>query len=147
MKEIKAVIRPNKLAALRDALVALPGFPGMTVTKVEGCSAPSRHVPAKVKIKDENRYWQVTTGSEAEPGINGGLVFRRGPPPAEGQSVNSFICTIEVPDLDEHIDRVIRAGGRVAVPKMPIMGVGWLAYCLDSEKNIFGMMQTDEMAQ
>ena len=35
----------------------------------------------KVKIKDENRYWQVTTGSEAEPGINGGLVFRRGPPP------------------------------------------------------------------
>ena len=53
MKEIKAVIRPNKLAALRDALVALPGFPGMTVTKVEGCSAPSRHVPAKVKIKDE----------------------------------------------------------------------------------------------
>ena len=101
----------------------------------------------KVKIKDENRYWQVTTGSEAEPGINGGLVFRRGPPPAEGQSVNSFICTIEVPDLDEHIDRVIRAGGRVAVPKMPIMGVGWLAYRLDSEKNIFGMMQTDEMAQ
>ncbi len=53
MKEIKAVIRPNKLAALRDALVALPGFPGMTVTKVEGCSAPTRHVSARVKIKDE----------------------------------------------------------------------------------------------
>ena len=53
MKEIKAVIRPNKLAVLRDALVALPGFPGMTVTKVEGCSAPSRHVPARTKIKDD----------------------------------------------------------------------------------------------
>lgn len=53
MKEIKAIIRPNKLPALRDALVTLPGFPGMTVTKVEGCSAPSRHVPAKVRIKDE----------------------------------------------------------------------------------------------
>jgi len=53
MKEIKAVIRPNKLAALRDALVALPGFPGMTVAKVEGCSAPTRHVAARVKIKDE----------------------------------------------------------------------------------------------
>lgn len=52
MKEIKAVIRPNKLAALRDALVALPGFPGMTVTRVEGCSAPSRHV-ARHNIKDE----------------------------------------------------------------------------------------------
>ena len=53
MKEIKAVIRPNKLAALRDAMIALPGFPGMTVSRVEGCSAPSRHVAAKVRIKDE----------------------------------------------------------------------------------------------
>lgn len=53
MKEIKAIIRPNKLSILRDALVAMPGFPGMTVARVEGCSAPSRHVPAKVKIKDE----------------------------------------------------------------------------------------------
>jgi nitrogen regulatory protein P-II 1 len=52
MKEIKAIIRPNKLSALRDALVALPGFPGMTVSKVEGCSAPSRHV-ARLRIKDE----------------------------------------------------------------------------------------------
>ena len=27
MKEIKAIIRPNKLPVLRDALVAMPGFP------------------------------------------------------------------------------------------------------------------------
>jgi nitrogen regulatory protein P-II 1 len=53
MKEIKAVIRPNKLAVLREALMATPGFPGMTVTKVDGCSAPSRHIPAKHSIKDE----------------------------------------------------------------------------------------------
>jgi len=52
MKEIKAVIRPNKLSALRDALVSLPGFPGMTVTRVEGCSAPSRHVTRNT-IKEE----------------------------------------------------------------------------------------------
>ncbi|MDP3538601.1 MAG: P-II family nitrogen regulator [Azonexus sp.] len=52
MKEIKAIIRPNKLPALRDALIALPGFPGMTVSKVEGCSAPSRHV-VRQKIRDE----------------------------------------------------------------------------------------------
>lgn len=52
MKEIKAIIRPNKLASLRGALLALPGFPGMTVSKVEGCSAPTRHV-ARHNIKDE----------------------------------------------------------------------------------------------
>lgn len=36
MKEILAVIRPAKLAKLRDALREIPGFPGMTVTRVEG---------------------------------------------------------------------------------------------------------------
>ena len=52
MKEIKAIIRPNKLPSLRDALITLPGFPGMTVAKVEGCSAPSRHV-VRQRIRDE----------------------------------------------------------------------------------------------
>ena len=52
MKEIKAIIRPNKLASLRDALVALPGFPGMTVSRVEGCSAPGRHL-APHNIKEQ----------------------------------------------------------------------------------------------
>lgn len=49
MKEVKAVIRPNKLPALRDALRLIPGFPGMTITKAEGCSAPSRHTPHNIK--------------------------------------------------------------------------------------------------
>lgn len=47
--EVKAVIRPNKLAALRTALMETPGFPGMTVTKVEGCSAPSRITKSNIK--------------------------------------------------------------------------------------------------
>ncbi|QWT47161.1 P-II family nitrogen regulator [Azospira inquinata] len=49
MKEIKAVIRPNKLTALRDALRTVPGFPGMTVTKAEGCSAPARRPGNSIK--------------------------------------------------------------------------------------------------
>jgi len=51
MMEVKAVIRPNKLPALRTALMETPGFPGMTVTKVEGCSAPAK--TSKTNIKDE----------------------------------------------------------------------------------------------
>ena len=51
MMEVKAVIRPNKLPALRTALMETPGFPGMTVVKVEGCSAPSK--TSKANIKDE----------------------------------------------------------------------------------------------
>jgi len=51
MMEVKAVIRPNKLAALRTTLLETPGFPGMTVTKVQGCSAPNR--TSKSNLKDE----------------------------------------------------------------------------------------------
>jgi len=36
MKEIRAIIRPSKLPKLRDALRAMNGFPGMTVSRVEG---------------------------------------------------------------------------------------------------------------
>lgn len=49
MKEIRAVVRPNRLPALRDALRAIPGFPGMTVASVEGCSAPSRRTPHGIR--------------------------------------------------------------------------------------------------
>ncbi len=40
----------------------------------------------------------------------------------------------------------ILAGGTVALQKMPVKGVGWLAYCKDPEGNIFGVMQNDPQA-
>ena len=49
MKEIRAVIRPNKLPRLRTVLREMPGFPGMTISKVEGCGSPSEHVPHNIK--------------------------------------------------------------------------------------------------
>ena len=52
MKEIKAIVRPNRLQALRSALAALPGFPGMSVSRVEGCSAPQR-AGTSHSIRDE----------------------------------------------------------------------------------------------
>ena len=39
MKEIKAIIQPHRLDQVRDALLALPAFPGMSVSRAEGCSA------------------------------------------------------------------------------------------------------------
>jgi uncharacterized protein len=99
-----------------------------------------------VEVAEENRYWLVTTGPEGEPGINGGIVPRRGPAPAEGQPVNAYVCTLDVASVDECLDKVVRAGGSVALPRMPIRGVGWLAYGKDTEGNLFGMMQRDETA-
>jgi Cu/Ag efflux pump CusA len=44
MKEIKAIVRPARLDRVSDALRKLPGFPGMSVGKVEGCKARLRPV-------------------------------------------------------------------------------------------------------
>jgi nitrogen regulatory protein P-II 1 len=49
MKIVTAVVRPNKLSAVREALRSMPGFPGMTVTKVEGCSATDRHTAVNLR--------------------------------------------------------------------------------------------------
>jgi predicted enzyme related to lactoylglutathione lyase len=100
-----------------------------------------------VQMEDENRYWLVTTGPDTEPGINGGLLFRRGPAPAEGQPVNAYVCTMGVADLDETVKRALNAGGIIALPRMAVQGIGWLAYCKDTEGNIFGMMQEDPNAK
>ena len=99
-----------------------------------------------VQIPNENRYWLVTTGPEPEPGINGGILFRRGPAPAEGQAVNAYVCTIGVSSVDECLTKTLAAGGTVALPRMPVKGVGWLAYCKDLDGNLFGMMQEDKNA-
>lgn len=90
-------------------------------------------------------YWLIMTGDRSQPGIDGGLVRRRGP--INGDSLIAYVCTVDVPSVDNYADRATKAGGTVVVPKMPIPGVGWLVYCKDSEGNIFGMMQSDPNAK
>jgi predicted enzyme related to lactoylglutathione lyase len=92
-------------------------------------------------------YWLCNTGPAAEPGINGGILVRRGPAPAEGQCVNAFVCTIQVDNVDALWTKALGQGATAAVPKMPIPGVGWLAYLKDTEGNIFGIMQPDPQAK
>ena len=83
-------------------------------------------------------YWLISTG-EGEPGINGGLLPRQHPN-------QPCVNTINVPDLDARIALAEKSGGQCVVPKMPVPGVGWLAYCKDTEGHIFGMMQNDPSA-
>ena len=96
------------------------------------------------KWEGPHDYWMITTGPEGQPGINGGLMKREGP--VDGQAVIAYVCTVDVPSVDEAISKVESIGGTIAVPKMAIPGVGWLVYCKDTESNVFGMMQEDEGA-
>jgi predicted enzyme related to lactoylglutathione lyase len=89
-------------------------------------------------------YWLIKTGPDGQPGINGGMIPRRGA--VDGQAVIAYVCTVDTPSVDEYLKKAPSNGGSVAVPKMPIPGVGWLAYCKDTEGNIFGLMQADPKA-
>ena len=84
-------------------------------------------------------YWMVLTGPDSSPGINGGLLRRQGE--IDGQAVIAYVCTIDVADIDAAIAAAEANGGTLALAKMEIPGVGWLAYYKDTEGNIFGMMQ------
>jgi hypothetical protein len=92
-------------------------------------------------------YWLINTGPADQPGINGGMIRRHGPPPGDGQAVNAYVCTMDVPSVDESSAAITTHGGVIVVPKMAIPGVGWLVYAKDPEGNIFGIMQTDPNAK
>ncbi|HVS36019.1 MAG TPA: VOC family protein [Gemmataceae bacterium] len=92
-------------------------------------------------------YWLITTGSAEQRGIDGGLLLRRGPAPAEGQPVNAYVCTISVASVDDSVAAVIANGGTIVLAKMPVPGVGWAAHAKDTEGNIFGMLQPDPAAK
>ena len=90
-------------------------------------------------------YWMVFTGDKDTPGIDGGLVKRRGE--IVGEAVIAYVCTMEVESIDTMISEVESHGGHVVVPKSAIPGMGWLVYCKDTEGNIFGMMENDPNAK
>jgi predicted enzyme related to lactoylglutathione lyase len=85
-------------------------------------------------------YWLVTTGPEEQPGINGGIMRHKDGNP---RTVN----TIGVSSVDDFAEKTIRCGGKVVVPKMAIPGVGYQAYCQDTEGNLFGIHQSDPSAK
>lgn len=84
-------------------------------------------------------YWLVTTGDESQPGINGAIMHR-------GEASESTVNTIDIPSVDEYIDKIEKAGGKVLSPKTVVPGVGYMAYCKDPQGNTFGLMQEDSSA-
>jgi predicted enzyme related to lactoylglutathione lyase len=93
-------------------------------------------------------YWMVMTGSGDKTelqgkwgGIDGGLLPRKGAAPVDGAPVNAWVCTTDVENIDETIAKVEKEGGKVALAKELMAGVGYIAYYKDTEGNIFGMIQ------
>ena len=89
-------------------------------------------------------YWLINTGTEDEPGLPGTLMKR--PAPVESPWLNGFMCGIETVAIDDDLEAVVAHGGELVSPKITIEGVGWVAYCRDTEGNFFELRQMDESA-
>jgi len=92
-----------------------------------------------MKWEGPQPYWLITTGPKDTPGIDGGMMLRRAPS-------ESTVNTLQVPSLEDALAAVTKNGGKITVPKMPVAGIGWLAYCADTEGNAFGLLQPDPKA-
>ncbi|MDD5038251.1 MAG: VOC family protein [Dehalococcoidales bacterium] len=85
-------------------------------------------------------YYLIETEDLAgNSGVGGGL-GKRGEP---SQRITAYIG---VDAIDEYSKKVARLGGRVVQPRMPVPGWGYLAICLDTEGNTFGLWQDDKNA-
>jgi predicted enzyme related to lactoylglutathione lyase len=91
-------------------------------------------------------YWLIGTGPADEPGIDGGLVRRPVPGPADAPVLNAFPCTVAVDSLDATLAKGDELGAVVALPKMAVTGVGWLAYVKDPDGNLLGLLESDPKA-
>ena len=88
----------------------------------------------------EMDYYLATTGDEKETGINGAITMK-------GDLTAATTNTISVPSYEDAVKKIIAAGGEVLMPKTAVPGVGYMAYCKDTEGNVFGIMQTDPNAK
>ncbi len=80
----------------------------------------------------------VTTGAES-PGIDGGITRR----PPDGPARVNYV---DVESIEEYLEKVQAAGGRVLQPQIPIPDVGYIAIYQDTEGNPLGFYQHDETA-
>lgn len=89
-------------------------------------------------------YFVIITGEEGTPGINGGIQLRPADRPSQEMGTNAATLTMGVDDYDLFEQKILMAGGQVALPKMALNGMAWQGYYLDTEGNVFGIHQPDQ---
>jgi len=97
------------------------------------------------KWEGPGEYWLIITGSQNEPGINGGLMKR--PLPLSGDGIKAFVCMVQVESIDEIASKIEGSGGKVSIPKFSVPGVGWVGYFEDTEGNTFGALEPEQQAE
>jgi len=91
-------------------------------------------------------YWFIATAPGSE--VTGGLQRRPAKTPPTQHGTNAYVCTVQVDDFDATADKILGAGGQVALPKFAIAlpEPAWWGYFIDLEGNTFGVRQLDPNA-
>ena len=61
-----------------------------------------------------------------------------------GQQVSNYIG---VPSVDDYMAKVKNLGGNIIMQKTTVSGWGYLAICIDTENNTFGLWEEDRNAK
>lgn len=87
-----------------------------------------------------NYYLIETQDLEGNSGLGGGMAKREN----TGQTgITNYICVNSVIDS---LEKVKALGGKVIQPREAIPGWGYLAVCLDTENNPFGLFEKEKNA-
>ena len=81
-----------------------------------------------------------TTNPDGSPGVRGGLGKRMDPT----QKITNYFGVLSI---DAAMEQVKKVGGTVISPKMSVTGMGYLANCMDTEGNVFGLWEENAGAK
>lgn len=82
----------------------------------------------------------TTTNLDGTPGVGGGMGKRMDP---SQRMMNYF----GVPSIEAAMKKVKSLGGKLISEKMAVPGMGYLANCMDTEGNMFGLWEEDAKAK
>lgn len=85
-------------------------------------------------------YMLVTTGPADQAGINGAITPRH-------EHLQAVVNTIDVDNWESGAKAIVEAGGDVLTEKTAIPGIGYFAYCTDTERNVFGILEANPAAK
>jgi len=95
----------------------------------------------KFQLVPEFQYNLIETADlDGTPGVRGGLGKRMD----TSQRITNYFG---VKSIDAAMKQVAALGGTVTSQKMPVPGMGYLANCIDTEGNVFGLWEENAGAK
>lgn len=89
-------------------------------------------------VRPEQDYWVFETKDDkGNQGLSGGMMKRQSPQ----HIVTNYIT---VYSIDEYASKIEKSGGKVIIPKTKLPDMGFIAVCLDSENNMFGLFESNK---